>query len=235
MNKKLLTLLILLTLTKTQFILKEDPRVTQNRAKKNKNQGITYKTILIKPNITEYICPDQREACGENYKTYKNRCLVPKGIKIILMARCPYNGGLSNFKGWQRGQSIAANLDDFVLNENERNQEENDFRGGSTGLGNDLNVRNQRENDFRGGSTGLRNDLNVRNQRENDFRGGSTGLGNDLNGFVLRGERNNVRWGSDGNDGERGDGFKNEDDLDRFVLNASEVGTFYERDSRFDN
>lgn len=214
MNKKLLTLLILLTLTKTQFILKEDPRVTQNRAKKNKNQGITYKTILIKPNITEYICPDQREACGENYKTYKNRCLVPKGIKIILMARCPYNGGLSNFKGWQRGQSIAANLDDFVLNENERNQEENDFRGGSTGL---------------------RNDLNVRNQRENDFRGGSKGLGNDLNGFVLRGERNNVRWGSDGNDGERGDGFKNEDDLDRFVLNASEVGTFYERDSRFDN
>ena len=98
MKTHIIVTIILITYSKSIFILKEDHKLQefnkqqfQRKIKNTGGTGVTYKTILVKPIEHEYICPDQREVCGFDNITYRNRCEVAKGVKVFRIGRCSYN------------------------------------------------------------------------------------------------------------------------------------------------
>ena len=97
----LITFLTITTLTSvslSQFILKKDHKNSKKystflypETQSVQNNGKSYKIVYIEPKQENFICPDQREACGMDYRTYKDRCSMPQGVEIFKMGRCPYN------------------------------------------------------------------------------------------------------------------------------------------------
>lgn len=99
MKTQILVTIILINFESSIFVLKQDHKIrefNENFFHKKHNQTyleeIQYKTIYVKPiEKKKYICPDQREVCGNNYKTYKNRCSTPNEVHIVNFGRCTYN------------------------------------------------------------------------------------------------------------------------------------------------
>lgn len=96
--KTVLTLTALISLSTAQFFLKKDHKHSQYNSSPSLNpqyeeekNGRSYKIVHIEPKKENFICPDQREACGMDHRTYKDRCSMPQGVEVFKMGRCPYN------------------------------------------------------------------------------------------------------------------------------------------------